>query len=139
MTFTLKHALAAASLATLLTACGGGDDPADVFKTINIERANMECPVGNDGGSNDNTSGAVRVGQDFQVKATAIVTGINFSDIAWSWDADAGVNVKSNSQKDNSSTANFTAPSKPGQYRVNVHARNGSKSGDQYCTVRVVS
>jgi hypothetical protein len=124
------HCLAAVTLTLLLASCGGSDAPVPgALKSINIDK--MECPIASDGAT-------IPPGTNSSVKAYATIIGINESDVVWTWDADnPAVVFGSQSQKDNTSTINITAPNSRAKYKINVHATAEGKRGDATCDLEV--
>lgn len=117
-----------ATLALFLAACGGSGVP-DELESINIDK--MECPIASDGAT-------IPPSTNSKVKAYATLVGIKDSDVVWSWDADGGaVTFGSQSQKDNTSTIDITAPGSPAKYKINVHATAKGKRGDSTCELEV--
>ena len=120
--------LAAPALASSLASCGGSHVP-DAIKSINIEK--MECPIASDGAT-------IPPGTHSQIKAYATLIGISGSDVAWSWDSDGNVvTFGTQSQKDNTSTIDITAPGSPAKYKINVHADASGKHADGTCELEV--
>ncbi|MDB5800439.1 MAG: hypothetical protein JWL63_1378 [Rhodocyclales bacterium] len=124
------HFLAAFALMLLLASCGGSDLPVPgALKSINISK--MECPIASDGAT-------IPPGTNSKVKAYAIVVGIDLSDIVWAWDADGGViTFGSQSQRDNTSTIDITAPASRAKFKINVHATADGKRADSTCELEV--
>jgi hypothetical protein len=111
-----------------LASCGGSGIP-DILKSINIDR--MECPIASDGAT-------IPPGTNSQVKAYATIIGIKYSDVVWSWDADnPAVLLGAQSQTDNTSTRDVTAPNFSAKYKINVHAEAEGKRGDATCELEV--
>lgn len=124
----LVRAFALTLVSLALVSCGGSGVP-DALESINIDK--MECPIASDGAS-------IPPGTNSKVKAYAILVGIKDSDVVWTWDADnPAVLFGSQSQKDNTSTIDITAPNSTAKYKVNVHATAKGKRGDATCELEV--
>ena len=122
--------LSFAVLPLLLGSCGGGSGLEDFFvKSINIDR--MECPIASDGAT-------IPPGTNSKVKAWATISGIKDADVIWTWDSDGNaVTFGSQTQRDNTSTIDITAPGSPAKYKINVHAQAEGKRGDATCELEV--
>ena len=129
---TAQHSLGSLAtklaFASTLASCGGSNVP-DALKSINIDK--MECPIASDGAT-------IPPGTNSQVKAYAVLVGIDASDVAWSWDSDGNVvTFGTQRQKDNTSTRDITAPGSPAKYKINVHAEASGKHADATCELEV--
>ncbi|MDQ7988571.1 MAG: hypothetical protein REI09_02955 [Candidatus Dactylopiibacterium sp.] len=146
LTFSLVSTLL---LSAALSACGGGggDDGLDFLKSVNIERATMECS-----GSVDKADHSCTVGEgtdDFDITAKVLVTGMKFDDVKLTWKPGVGDTSQQtlslgNNRRDGdkfSETQTFHSdqPRVAGDtFKIEVHVegREG-KSGDVTFTVKV--
>jgi hypothetical protein len=143
MARALASALVCSSLlGTLLAACGGGGGSSDTPKFINIDRANMECPLGDKSGTGSGKVPASATG--FQVKAAATLSDIRPFNLAWTW-TPSNANVKFVSQTTDEATASATATfSMPaGQATgtvviITIEAHAEGKQGDSTCAIGII-